>query len=145
MVSKFVTACEAFGSGYHFFEGTCYFFNTMKKSWEDAKKDCKTKFNGMGKLFEPKTLAINKKVHKMAVAVIRNGLFWIGVNDMNQENKFISESSGQEVAFTWWSPGQPDNSNDEDCVEIWFHDNYRWNDNKCDGKNPFVCQMPTNQ
>ena len=75
----------------------------------------------------------------------REDRFWIGVNDMNQENKFISESNGQEVAFTWWSPGQPDNFNDEDCIEIWFHDNYRWNDNKCDGKNPFVCQKPTNQ
>ena len=71
--------------------------------------------------------------------------FWIGVNDMNQENKFISESSGQEVNFTSWSPGQPDNSNDEDCVEIWYHDNYRWNDAQCDIKFPFVCQKPTNQ
>ena len=71
--------------------------------------------------------------------------FWIGFNDKNQENQFISESTGQHLDIKYWSPGQPDNSNDEDCVEVWFHDNYRWNDAQCDIKFPFVCQRAPNQ
>ena len=89
-------------------------------TYDNAKDNCAEKiFNG-GKLFEPATWDENKLVTTAFNDVHWSGGCWIGVNDMNQENKFISESSGQEVAFTWWSPGQPDNSNDEDCVEIWF-------------------------
>ena len=75
--------------------------------------------------------------------------FWIGFNDKNQENQFVSESTGRPIGISNWSTGQPDNynhsSSDEDCVEVWINDNYKWNDAQCDNKFPFVCQRTPNQ
>jgi uncharacterized protein YegL len=64
--------------------------------------------------------------------------FWIGFNDMYHENEFIW-SDGTIPNYANWSPGQPDNHKNEDCVEIWKPDG-TWNDNQCNGKKAFICK-----
>ena len=73
--------------------------------------------------------------------------FWIGINDKAQENKFVYESSGQQVTFTLWASGQPDNAwGGEDCGMLWFRDNqWKWNDAACSSKFAFACQKPISQ
>ncbi len=65
--------------------------------------------------------------------------YWIGLHDMNEESSFIWESTGQQADFTYWIPGQPDNTGRaEDCVNM--HDRsyaYKWNDMPCTS-----CLMP---
>ncbi|MBC8002313.1 MAG: VCBS repeat-containing protein, partial [Opitutaceae bacterium] len=53
------------------------------------------------------------------------GTFWIGLTDDAIEAAFVW-SSGDPVGFTYWTPGQPDNSSNEDFAAILS--NGRWND-----------------
>ena len=48
-------------------------------NFEDAKANCETKFEGNGRLFEPKTVATNKRVHKRGRDNNFGNYFWIGV------------------------------------------------------------------
>ena len=56
--------------------------------------------------------------------------FWIGFTDEVYEGKWLpdsQEANFNEMMFKWLR-GQPDNSNNEDCVHTW---GYQLNDNNC--------------
>ena len=43
------------------------------------------------------------------------------------------------VMFPDWSPHEPNNLHQEDCMEIRSSDG-KWNDSRCDSKYAFICQ-----
>lgn len=53
------------------------------------------------------------------------GAFWIGLNDVDQENNF-KWTSGANVSYTNWNSGEPNNVGNEDATTIGL--NGRWND-----------------
>ena len=53
----------------------------------------------MGKMFEPKTLAINEKIHKIAVDDFQNNYYWVGVNDIQSEGTWVYTSDGSPIKF----------------------------------------------
>ncbi|MGK5094514.1 lectin-like protein [Deltaproteobacteria bacterium TL4] len=53
---------------------------------------------------------------------------WMGYNDLVTEGSW-KWVNGSTATYTNWSPGQPDNSQNEDCGHM-FSDG-RWNDNQC--------------
>jgi hypothetical protein len=60
---------------------------------------------------------------------------WIGLNDQESESVF-EWSSGDPVGYLNFDSGQPDNSNNEDCVHYFGpnvppHTSGKWNDNDC--------------
>ena len=89
--------------GYSLIEDNCYFFETTKQqNYDTAKENCKTKFNGMngtGKLFEPKTLDVNEKVHKIAVSDFAENWYWVGVNDIQSDGTWVYTSNGSPIPF----------------------------------------------
>lgn len=64
---------------------------------------------------------------------------WIGGSDQNIEDDFIWSRSGNKITFEHWSPREPNNLGDEDCVEM-SASNCKWNDKSCDSKIPFICE-----
>ena len=44
---------------------------------------------------------------------------WIGLSDLDQE-MYYSWTDGSEVTFTNWAYYEPNNSGEEDCVEMWM-------------------------
>jgi Lectin C-type domain len=54
------------------------------------------------------------------------GSVWIGLNDEAEEGKFVWVS-GEPLTFQAWNPGEPNNSGNEDFVELYFT-NGKWND-----------------
>ena len=44
------------------------------------------------------------------------------------------------VGFENWSDSEPNNLNDEDCVEASRWKNYQWNDTGCTIYKQFVCE-----
>ena len=60
-------------------------------------------------------------------------VYWIGLDDLANEGRFIWAESHEVAEYTNWWPGQPDNSAGiEDCtyktVETWANG---WNDDQC--------------
>jgi hypothetical protein len=55
---------------------------------------------------------------------------WLGADDKATEGTFIllgGAEMGLSPVFTEWKSGQPDNNNNEDCLEM----NQGWNDQAC--------------
>ena len=68
--------------------------------------------------------------------------YWIGVNDLDSENDFRG-SDGSTHKFFNWREGEPNNSKEEDCIEVirkaWSLES-KWNDIDCSESRPFVCE-----
>nr|XP_039249897.1 C-type mannose receptor 2-like [Styela clava] len=65
---------------------------------------------------------------------------WIGLNDIGEENKFIWED-GMPTRGILWYYRQPDNDGDQDCVEMGPGYNWRLNDEDCNEKNKYLCEI----
>lgn len=63
---------------------------------------------------------------------------WIGGTDRKTESEFIWSKSGNKINFTQWLLGNPDNRNNEDCIEM--NALTGWNDASCDITKPFICE-----
>ena len=69
--------------------------------------------------------------------------YWIGLSDVMEEGSWvwmISNTPIESGVYTNWSPGQPDNiQNDENCAEIW-PTNGQWNDGQCHVPHHYICE-----
>uniref|UniRef100_A0A3B5KR43 C-type lectin domain-containing protein n=1 Tax=Xiphophorus couchianus TaxID=32473 RepID=A0A3B5KR43_9TELE len=55
-------------------------------------------------------------------------------------NDFFWKGKDRKYFRIFWGEGQPDNVNgSEDCAQI-LEVNKTWNDNKCDGSFPWICE-----
>ena len=57
----------------------------------DSVANCKLKFNGNGKLFEPMSKSINDEVSRHAQAIESEKAFWIGIRKQKQAQGKKSE------------------------------------------------------
>ena len=103
---------------HRFIDNTCYHFETTYKSYDDAKQNCNTKVP-QGKLFEPKSSSINKKINKLAL-VLKSGHWWIGINDKRNEGSWVYDSDGTSVTFSIpWYPEEPNGGSSQNCLVYW--------------------------
>ena len=76
------------------------------------------------------------------IANIIFGQFWIGINDIDEEGKFVTVD-GLDVSYTNWKNtdgiNEPNNLNNEDGVISNFRGHGFWNDVKTYWKYKFVC------
>jgi hypothetical protein len=65
--------------------------------------------------------------------------FWAGMTDKGSEGTFRLASNNKVIPFTNWSPGEPNQNGEEDCVQI-IPVSHTWNDNACTMKLFSICQ-----
>ena len=72
-------------------------------------------------------------------AAFRRTHFYVDGRDDDTEGSFYTR--GGPLPFSAWAPGEPNNVNNEDCVEL---ADTGWNDVPCEGdtKNAFICEIP---
>ena len=64
LLSKlFENHCLSNSENYHLFDGRCIYFETQKFDYENAQRNCATKFSSGGKIFEPMTKSMNDRVY----------------------------------------------------------------------------------
>ena len=96
----------------------------------DAKTQCES--DGAN-LITPRCHAENNLI----MSLIPEENIWIGINDLDQEGKFVY-LDGSDVSFTNWNSGEPNNyGGDEDAVET--RNDGLWNDMPIDSFNRFIC------
>jgi len=128
--------------------GKCFYFekkNLMK--FADSAANCKYKFNGNGRLFEPKdNLVSDISVYKQAQKISNNDGFWIGirtqVHDTKREFYYLTEGPSKNLVYNGWDIAEPDNgSGNEDCVSVLRFNNLGWADDQCDHQKYFICEL----
>ena len=88
--------CPTHESNYHILNNHCIFVDKINRNYENAKQNCKAKFGGNGKLFEPLTWSENQKAFKLGGSTY----LWIGVNDKGTDRTYVYESTGKPISFT---------------------------------------------
>jgi hypothetical protein len=67
-----------------------------------------------------------------------NTSWQIGFNDRSTEGDWVW-SNGDDVTYTNWASGEPNDSGGEDCVQILWS-GYAWNDGACGSALPYICE-----
>lgn len=93
------------------YKGHYYFPTTNAMSWKDAESMAQT----IGAHLATVNDALKNKWLRENFACL--GSFWIGLSDETNEGAFIW-TSGQPISFVNWNSGEPNNSNNEDYVQM---------------------------
>ncbi|GFO41918.1 macrophage mannose receptor 1 [Plakobranchus ocellatus] len=123
--------------------GTCIKFYDNSKTWADARTVCQ---QDGGDLVTIRDANMNQFVEAQRKS--KGGSYWIGLHDLNKEGDFGWLDETQAATFLKWGPGQPNDmksgqyTQGQDCVEIGYWDDERWNDKACAETNQFICEKP---
>ena len=119
------SGCDAITS-----EGTCFkYFTSSGISWAGAKQECEA-----GDYYLAKITSLEEDT-LMYTGVTDSGKCLIGLSDIDTEGTFVW-TDGSNSSYMPWNPGQPDNNNEEDCVESLSL--AVWNDFTCEIRS-FAC------
>ncbi|XP_071494562.1 C-type lectin lectoxin-Thr1-like [Diadema antillarum] len=116
----------------------CYRVIGSPLNWLDAGTACR---NYGGELASIQDGAENTFVYDLWRTQTRSpsGGFWIGLNDVSNENNF-AYSDGTAYDYQHWAPGEPNNDDNEDCIHLWKNTK-EWNDRECSSELAYVCKM----
>jgi len=117
--------------------GVSYCLNGVDRNYADAKRACAADGGGLAVL---KTTEGNHAVRDAMAARFAATRMWIGLSDTAEEGNW-SWTSGSGLEYAAWAPDEPNNYNEEHCVEL-HADAWKWNDLECSTKLPSVCESP---
>lgn len=116
----------------------CYKFVVVNlsvrgKSWEDAENICKAYGGHLASI----SSSADQSFIYNNIKQYKNDHFWIGLNDRANESVFVW-SDGNNSTYRNWNYGEPNNFQDEDCVEI-PGSSGKMNDNACKKEFGYIC------
>ncbi|XP_062868150.1 macrophage mannose receptor 1 [Trichomycterus rosablanca] len=121
--------------GYLLFGDHCYRFESENvKTFQEAETYCMSQSGHLASLHDQETVSF-LTAHMLTAS-------WIGLNDIAQEGQF-QWTDGTPTNFLPWGVGQPDDYNNEDCVQIRGTEHWetgKLNDSPCSSTLPFICQ-----
>ena len=108
-------------------------------NWNDARDSCLA--------YEGDLLSVGNKpemdfINEISARfVYHRQHLWIGLNDLDEENKFVWSDGTpfNPSVYNNWGEGEPNNRVEEHCVELF---RFVWNDNKCTKKFGHICEKP---
>ncbi|MEE2644723.1 MAG: C-type lectin domain-containing protein [Myxococcota bacterium] len=123
-----------------FAEKSYFFCDPDELSWGDAKRECER--------WGYYLFIIESAEEQRFIAEERDRQsqenLWIGLNDRDQEGRFIW-IDGSEPGFTRWDDGEPnDGGRGEDCTAILRENGRvgRWDDRSCGRLYDYTCESP---
>ncbi|KAM9398924.1 CD209 antigen-like protein C isoform 4-T5 [Salvelinus alpinus] len=119
--------------GWRYFDSSLYFLSSEEKTWEESRQDC---------LERRADLVIINSIEEQTFVFNLHMRAWIGLTDSVTEGtwKWVD---GTALTTRYWGAGQPDNSGQEDCVEIYYRQAdpvQTWNDDKCTKYHNWICE-----
>ena len=126
--------------GFIHHDGYCFGYFPQKLNWTQAQAAC----NAVGAfLAEPKSLEQEILIEGLILhGAIKEEYIWLGANDMDAEGQWQWATSKEDMDYTNWAPGQPDDGGvSQDCMryKMTYH---HWDDGECRGHASFICQEP---
>nr|XP_006013848.1 PREDICTED: collectin-43-like [Latimeria chalumnae] len=90
-----------------------------------------------GQQATPKNAAENKAIQEI-VSIYNKKACCIGISDRKSEGMF-EYLSGEQITYSNWKTGEPNNRKNEDCVEVDFDG--KWNDVDCRSTSLIICEF----
>ena len=116
------------------YDGHTYLLCAVAKQWTSAQSAClSVGYDLVAFGSEEEEVWISDA----AYAYYRS-TYWSGFNDRDSEGDWVW-SNGEEVVYTDWASGEPNDSGGEDCGQI-IWSGYAWNDLTCGSGLPFICE-----
>ncbi|HMJ15517.1 MAG TPA: lectin-like protein, partial [Polyangiaceae bacterium] len=116
--------------------GHCYYLGVQSADWRAARDACLARGAGwdLAKIDGPTENSF------LSSLVPSHAGAWMGLNDRPpaQEGTYFW-ADGTPTTYTAWGTGEPNNFDDEDCVEIHMFDG-GWNDSNCLFERDYVCE-----
>ncbi|KAL9985710.1 hypothetical protein ACROYT_G008146 [Oculina patagonica] len=130
--------------GWDEFENSCYkvmtsFRYSQRLTWVNARAVCLGFGGDLVSIKNEREMEFLKNLS----STYKYKLFWIGLNDRLKEGQFVWSDGTpfNSSVYNNWDRGQPDNSRDEDCVELHYIQN-TWNDLACIVIRYYICERP---
>merc|ERR1711970_747669 len=109
--------------------------HTEKKTWAEASTTCHQEGGELVKVDDP---VVNAHLARYNMAW---GNLWIGATDQGKEGTW-TWSDGRPVTKSFWFPKEPNNwGGNQNCAVVNFRKAGNWDDQGCNTKNGFVCQI----
>ena len=127
----------------------CFFFENTTMTHEKAQLSCKEKFRrsgAEGKLFEPKTSAMNKAVADVGLEISPSTWAYIGVDDIESEGTFTytsTQDSPITIPNPAWYTNHGAKGTSNNCIAMYFNTgstHAEWHDSSCASKRQSVCE-----
>uniref|UniRef100_A0A2R8P8R5 C-type lectin domain family 3 member A n=2 Tax=Callithrix jacchus TaxID=9483 RepID=A0A2R8P8R5_CALJA len=116
----------------------CYLASEGLKQFHEANEDCISKG---GILVIPRNSdEINalRDYGKRSLPGVND--FWLGINDMVTEGKFV-DVNGAAISFLNWDRAQPDGGKRENCVLFSQSAQGKWSDEACRSSKRYICEF----
>nr|Q4PRC8.1 RecName: Full=Snaclec 5; AltName: Full=C-type lectin-like 5; Flags: Precursor [Daboia siamensis]AAY63874.1 C-type lectin-like protein subunit 5 [Daboia siamensis] len=118
-------------SDWSFYEGYCYKVFNEKKTWEDAEKFCTEQHKG-SHLLSLHNIAEADFVLKKTLAMLKDGVIWMGLNDVWNECNW-GWTDGAKLDYKAWNEGT-------NCFVFKIAKNH-WSHMDCSSTHNFVCKF----
>ena len=138
-------------SRYQMIDGICVFYEKSRLKYEAAKSNCESKFNGNGRLYEPRSLATLKKVRKTGLDNYFGLCPYIGINDISEEGTWVYTSDGSPVSMSipwasywqsYWDSKPDFKATEYNCAVFTnSYPRYELVDYPCTSDSPSICEL----
>ncbi|CAI5696704.1 unnamed protein product [Oreochromis niloticus] len=154
-ISALEGSCGGCLPGWALFNSSCYFFSytessTVKKNWHQSREDCGSRGSDLVVIDDQEEQKfVSSKIQNMKTSRQwwENG-FWIGITDIETEDRWVWINNVTEVEQRYWMDGEPNNDgiNGEDCGVAVASISNPWKtrfDGKCQLHNlHWICETP---
>ncbi|XP_021365376.1 perlucin-like isoform X2 [Mizuhopecten yessoensis] len=124
----------------------CYKVFALHVSWIDAKQYCQLYGADLVQIDSALEESIVEGIVKRLHGAVGEEVYWTDGSDLLTEGewRWIGQPGESHLidGYTHWHPGQPDNANAENCLEIRAAFGFDWNDHQCYDKKNFICEAP---
>ena len=139
--------CPTNDSKYGLMDGRCVYFEETSLTYDKAIQNCQEKLKdyGGGVLYEPYSIAEQKRIVDMAYEHGSSSWHWIGVTDKTTEGQYTYNSNGQAIDFNpvWYTSEYGTTFGSEgtssNCIEMHVTDDGKWADIPCTDLRPSIC------
>ncbi len=118
------------------FLGRTYTFCNDYRTWTDARTFC---VNQGGHLAAIRSAQLNTFLVNESGAIDSAHYWWVGGNDITTEGQW-TWAGGVAWTYTNWQGGEPNNVNNEDCLQLWRFTGGTWNDGNCSQAHHYICE-----
>jgi hypothetical protein len=108
-----------------------YLFIRTTRTWAQAGALCDSLGYGLVTVNDAQEEAFLRRFD-------RGNSWWLGANDIQTEGRWVWRDGTS--SYSNWYPGQPDDSNGEDCGAGNWTANHQWNDLPCNAGLYVICE-----